>query len=194
MRAASALTPGRVTVLLSALRGGDRAALDRLFEVVYQELKRLASAQIALSPGESTLSTTALVHEVYVKFAKAEELSAGDREHFYSLASRAMRQVLVDHARRRLADRRGGKAAPLPIEDWDGPVEVDLLRVLRIDAALAKLARREPRLAELVDFRVFAGLTLEEIAATTHRSATTLKRDWRKARAFLHHELGAAEA
>ncbi len=180
---------GNVTRLLSALRKGDRQALDRLFEIVYAELKRLAKAQLALAPGDSTLSTTALVNEAYVKFARAAELSASDREHFYSLASRAMRQILVDHCRRRLADRRGGGAVTVPLEDWDGPAEVDLTRVVMIDAALTKLAKREPRLAELVERRVFAGLTLEEIAKATNLSATTLKRDWRKARAFLYREL-----
>jgi RNA polymerase sigma factor (TIGR02999 family) len=178
-----------VTSLLVALRDGDRAALDRLFEVVYGELRRLARAQLARSAPHATLSTTALVNEAYVRFAGAHRLSAGDRQHFYSLAARAMRQILVDHSRRRLAQRRGGDVEIVPLADWDRPSEVDLAGVMAIDDALSRLEALDERLARLVEWRVFAGLTFEEIASAGELSVTTLKRDWRKARAFLLREL-----
>jgi RNA polymerase sigma factor (TIGR02999 family) len=189
-----ALPAAEVTQLLAALAGGDRAALDRLFSLVYDELKRLASAQLAMGGAkEATLSTTVLVHEAYVRFVRSAELAVNDRNHFYSLAARAMRQILVDHARRRLAQRRGGQAQVLPLEDWDQPVEVDLERVMGIDAALERLAALDQRLAQIVEWRVFAGLTLEEIATVSELSTATLKRDWRKARAFLHRELSTGQ-
>jgi len=179
-----------VTSLLAALRDGERGALDRLFEIVYLELRRLARAQLARLSPNATLSTTALVNEVYVRFAGAGRLSAGDRQHFYSLAARAMRQILVDHSRRRLAQRRGGDVDIVPLADWDRPSEVDLARVLAIDDALSRLEKLDERLARLVEWRVFGGLTFEEIAEAGELSVTTLKRDWRKARAFLQRELG----
>lgn len=179
-----------VEQLLAALRAGERAALDRLFEIVYSELRHLASAQIARSPKDETLSTTALVNEAYVRFAASARLSAGDRNHFYSLAARAMRQILIDHSRKRLTQRRGGDVEILPLADWDHPEELDLERVLSVDAALSKLEALDGRLSRIVEFRVFAGLSLEEIAAAGEQSISTLKRDWRKARAFLLRELG----
>lgn len=189
--------PGQdVTALLAALAGGDKAALDQLFVAMYGELKRLASAQLAIGGGgkEATLSTTVLVHEAYVRFVRSAELAVNDRNHFYSLAARAMRQILVDHARRRLAQRRGGNVQVVPLADWDQPVEIDLERVMIIDTALGRLTALDPRLAQLVEWRVFAGLTLEEIAAMSELSTATLKRDWRKARAFLHRELAVGAA
>ena len=180
---------GSVTILLSALKAGDRPALDRLFEAVYEELRRLARAQLARS-ADSTLSATALVNEAYLKFVRSGGVGAADRNHFYSIAARAMRQILVDHARKRLADRRGGGQEVVSLGEWDGPVENDLVRILAIDDALEKLAAREPRLARLVECRVFGGMTVEEISESSGVSLTTLKRDWRKARAFLFRELG----
>jgi RNA polymerase sigma factor (TIGR02999 family) len=194
MAKAAGPPPQEVTVLLAALRVGDRAALDRLFELVYGELRRLARAQLARSLPHATLSTTALVNEVYVRFAGASRLAANDRGHFYSLAARAMRQILVDHAKSRLAQRRGGGAEVVSLADWDRPSDVDLSRVVAIDAALSRLEQLDERLARLVEWRVFGGLTFEEIAASSSGlSVSTLKRDWRKARAFLERELAAHE-
>jgi len=194
MTKAAGPAPQEVTVLLAALRVGDRAALDRLFELVYGELRRLARAQLARSLPHATLSTTALVNEVYVRFAGASRLAANDRGHFYSLAARAMRQILVDHAKSRLAQRRGGGAEVVSLADWDHPSDVDLSRVVAIDAALSRLEQLDERLARLVEWRVFGGLTFEEIAAASSElSVSTLKRDWRKARAFLERELSSVE-
>lgn len=180
-----------VTRLLAELGGGDRSAVDRLFSALYDELRSLARRQLGRR-SDSTLSTTAMVHEVYLKFSRATSLSAGDRHHFFSLAARAMRQVLVDHVRRRAADRRPDPARAQTLDGLEVPVVVPLEELLTIETALGRLERVDPELGRLVELRVFAGLTLEEIAPLAEVSVSTLKRDWRKARAFLHRELAPA--
>lgn len=180
---------GELTRLLARVERGDRAALDRLFELVYEPLKELASKQLSLRGRGSTLATTALVHEVYLKLARAAELSANDRHHFFSLAARAMRQVLLDHARRASAARRPPADRARELSDGDLPVEVPIEDLIHVERALVRLERLDPELGRLVEWRVFAGLTLEEIAPLAGRSLASLKRDWQKARAFLHREL-----
>ena len=177
-----------VTRLLAELGAGDRTAMDRLFAALYDELRSLARRQLGRR-SDSTLSTTAMVHEVYLKFSRASKLAAGDRHHFFSLAARAMRQVLVDHVRRRAADRRPDPARAQSLDGLEIPVAVPLEELLSIETALVRLERVDPQLGRLVELRVFAGLTLEEIAPLAEVSVSTLKRDWRKARAFLHREL-----
>jgi RNA polymerase sigma factor (TIGR02999 family) len=177
-----------VTRLLAELAAGDRSAVDRLFAALYDELRELARRQLGRR-SESTLSTTAMVHEVYLKFTRASELAAGDRHHFFSLAARAMRQVLVDHVRRRTADRRPDPARGRPLDGLEIPVAAPLEELLAIETALVRLERADPGLGRLVELRVFGGLTLEEIAPLAAVSVSTLKRDWRKARAFLYREL-----
>jgi len=167
--------PLAVTQLLGRIEGGDRAAFDQLFGLVYDDLRVLARKQLGRR-AEDTLSTTVLVHEVYLKFSRAEQLSANDRHHFFSLAARAMRQVLLDHVRRRQAERRPDPARARSIDDVE----------IAVDAQL------DPDLGRLVEWRVFAGLTLEEIAEIAQVSVSTLKREWQKARAFLHRELAPA--
>ena len=133
-----------------------------------------------------------MVHEVYLKFTRASSLAAGDRHHFFSLAARAMRQVLVDHVRRRAAERRPDPARARPLDGLEIAVSAPLEELLSIETALGRLERVDPQLGRLVELRVFAGLTLEEIAPLADVSVSTLKRDWRKARAFLHRELSPA--
>lgn len=177
------------TRLLGDLQRGDRAALDRLFELVYEELRRLARKQLPHNRGGGeTLNTTALVHEVYLKFTRATAVSALDRQHFFSLAARAMRQILVDHARGRAAARRPDPRAARPLDDTEIAAP-DVGDVLEMDSALQALEQLDPGLGRLVEWRVFAGLTLEEIADFDGRSISTLKREWQKARAFLHRRL-----
>jgi RNA polymerase sigma-70 factor (ECF subfamily) len=175
--------------LLAAWREGDAGAASELFRITYQDLRRLARAQLARRRGDETLATTALVHEAYVRLAERSSLSLVDRQHFLALAARAMRQILVDYVRRKGAAKRGGGLhPPLPVTDAASPTtfSVDLLA---LDTALDELASLNARQARVVELRFFAGLEFEEIAELLGVSARTAKRDWHHARLFLHHAL-----
>ncbi|HEY0512452.1 MAG TPA: ECF-type sigma factor [Thermoanaerobaculia bacterium] len=181
-----------VTTLLRAAHLGDRGAEEELFARLYADLKRLARAQLARGgrPGD-TLNTTVLVNEAYLRLAGGARLDALGRAHFFNLAARVMRNVVVDFARRRDADKRG---AALRISwpeghDPEAPSEGSELDLLALDNALARLQGESPRLARVVELRFFAGLSLDEIAGVLDVGERTLKRDWRKARAFLLAEL-----
>jgi RNA polymerase sigma factor (TIGR02999 family) len=174
-----------ITRLLAELRAGEEDALDRLFPLVYDELRaRAARERRRQSPGE-TLSTTALVHEVYLKFADAASLAVEDRHHFFAVAARAMRQIVVDHARRRLAQKRGAGAHFVTLDPADPSEAVDPADLLALDRALSELSELDERLARTVELRFFGGLSVEETAEMMAVSPRTVKRDWRKARAFL---------
>jgi RNA polymerase sigma factor (TIGR02999 family) len=182
-----------ITRLLSAVRGGDRGASDALFASVYRELHRLAHAQLAARgrPGD-TLATTALVHEAYLRLAQPGGLSAADRSHFFNLAARVMRQVVVDYVRRRDAGKRSADVVrlevggPEPVAAGDARLTEDLLA---LDAGLERLEAESPRLARLVELRFFTGLSFIEAGEVLGLTERTAKRDWRKARAFLLAEL-----
>lgn len=167
------------------------AALKGLFVRVYEELKPLARKQLAASR-DATLDTTGLVHEAWLKLARDPDRSLHNRVHFFALAAKAMRQIVIDHARARVAAKRGGEGLHLVgIEeagDIAGP-ELDADELLRLDRALDQLARDEPRLAHLVELRFFAGLSIHEIAALQSVSDRTLNRDWRRAKAQLYASL-----
>jgi RNA polymerase sigma factor (TIGR02999 family) len=180
---------GAVTQLLIGVRAGDRAAIDRLFAMVYEDLHARAHRQLAQSYGAKTLSTTALVHETYLKLSAADRPEWTDRRHFFGVAARAMRQIIVDQARRRLAHKRGGQAQRLDIADFEVPIEERAEELLALDAAVERLEQENPRLAEIVNLRFYAGLSVEEAARTIDISERTVKRDWRLARAYLHGEL-----
>ena len=195
---------GEVTALLRSARGGDALASERLFELVYAELKRLARAQLARAGrgggarGEREIvDTTALVHEAYFRLASPAGFAVADRRHFLNLAARVMRHLLVDFARQRGAGKRGGELVAVALSDAAeiaerrSQVEISA-ELLALDAALAGLERSAPDLARLVELRFFVGLPLEEIAGILERSERTLKRDWRRARAFLLAQLGGA--
>jgi RNA polymerase sigma factor (TIGR02999 family) len=173
-----------ITSLLAALRDGDRSAMDRLFPLVYREFHGRAHQQLAhRRPGE-TLSTTALVHETYLKLAGSSRQSYEDRLHFFAVASRAMRQILVDYARRNAAEKRGsGRAITLEPDAIGNPDRSDEL--LALDEALEQLQELDPRLVQTVELRFFGGLSVEETADTLGVSPRTVKRDWQRARAFL---------
>jgi len=179
-----------ISQLLAQARGGDRAATDRLFARVYGELHGLARAQLLLNQRQAgqTLDTTALVHEAYLKMASRASLDVEGRAHFFNLAARVMRHLLVDALRRRQAEKRGGPVEPLSLQvEQLAAADDDRLRVdvLALDAALAALETASAELARLVELRFFAGLPLTEISGLLGRSERTLKRDWRRARAFL---------
>jgi RNA polymerase sigma factor (TIGR02999 family) len=183
--------PGEITRLLSAARLGERAALDRLFELVYDELHLLARKQLGSA---ETVRTTALVHELYLRMARGDGVTPEDRAHFFSTAARAMRQILVDHARRKQAAKRGGGVRPEVLDEARVGTDVRREEILAVDAALARLEELDARLARLVEMRFYAGLSVEEAAEALGVSDRTVKRDWRKARAFLYRELHGAPA
>lgn len=174
-----------ITDLLAALRDGDGSVFDRIFDLVYAELRRRAHAQLArLRPGD-TLSTTALVHETYLKLTDASHQTYRDRIHFFAVASRAMRQILVDYARRVTAEKRGGGAAVLmDLEQVADPGRPEQL--VWLDQALNDLTRLDPRLARTVELRFFGGLSVEDTAEALGVAPRTVKRDWQKARALLY--------
>ena len=186
---------GEITALLAAARAGDRTAYDRVFALVYDELRRVASRQAGRFGGDDTMSTTALVNEAYLKLAGDGVVAGNDRVHFFALAARAMRQILIDHARHGRRQKRGGGAPHveldgLAFEIGAAPADASAEDLLALDRALERLAAVDEELVRLVEWRFFAGLTLEEIAGLTGVSERTLKRDWRVARAFLLREVG----
>lgn len=180
-----------VTELLVAARDGDAGRLGAVFELLYPELRKIAVARCAGQHPSSTLTTTALVHEAYLKLIQAERLELVDRKHFFACAAQAMRQIVMDHARSSLAAKRGGDADQITLPTALGALD-DPSQWLDLDRALDELASFAPELRELVDLRYFAGLTREEVAEVLGLSVRTVHRDWRRARAFLHAQLAAA--
>jgi len=178
-----------VTQILTAARQGDAGARDRLMTLIYGELRAVAHRQLRRWRPGQTLATTALVHEAYLKLVDQAGASWQDRAHFLSVAGIAMRHILVDAARRRAAKKRGGEGLRIPLDELPGRQEPDAdsraVEILALDAALTSLAARNERLSRLVELRFFAGLTEEETAQTLGTSERTVRRDWRKARAFL---------
>ena len=174
-----------ITGLLAELRTGERAALDRLFALVYDELHARAQRALRQDSAGQTLSATVLVHEAYLKLAAATPLELQDRRHFFALAARAMRQIVIDHARRSLAQKRGAGGQAVTIERADTTQTVEATDLLALDRALSELAELDERLARTVELRFFGGLSVEETAEAMDVSPRTVKRDWRKARAFL---------
>ncbi len=193
--AAPVSPPEDITALLRAVEGGDRGAMDRLFTSVYGELRRIARRQLAAGPSHETLDTTALVHEAYLKLAQGASLSLRDRFHFFATTARAMRLVLIDHARSRLRAKRGGGAPVGALEEGDVAGAERPEQLVALDEALTRLEKAEPDLARIVEWRFFAGLSVEEIADTLGVSDRTVKRHWRTARALLFDDLsGRPEA
>lgn len=174
-----------ITQWLDAARGGDRAALDHVLATLYQELHAMARRQLSGQYGQ-TLDATALVHEAYLKLIGNSGARFQDRSHFFAYAASAMRSVVVDYARQRLARKRGGdqhRVTDLP-EDMPGGLRLDE-DMLGLDTALNQLAGVDERLARVVELRYFAGLSEMEIAALMDRSERSVRRDWQKARLFL---------
>ncbi len=179
-------TMGDITVLLRAVRAGDKSAQDRLFARVYSEMKQVAAIQVAR--GQSAgLGETSLVHESYLRLVRSDSWSADDQAHFRALVVRIMRQIAIDDARQAQADKRGGdfiRTTFSAADELSGEL-TDQIDVLAVDSALNQLAELDSRLAELVELRFFAGMSIEEASAALGLSITTAKRDWRKARAFM---------
>lgn len=168
-----------------AEREPDPADTDALFTAVYDELKRISRRQLRVLDVNSALSTTELVHESFLKLADRTEQDWEGRAHFFGAAARAMRQILVDFARRRRADKRGGEWNAVTLRDADLALEIELDQVIALDAALEQLGAASPRLRSVVELRFFAGVPEKEIAQMLGVSTRTVERDWLKARLFL---------
>lgn len=181
-----------LTVWLTRLREGDPAALDRLLPIVYDELRTLARAQLRGESEGHTLGATALVHEAYVRLSGRNQIDPADRSHFFAIAAQAMRRVLIDHARTRGARKRGSGRVALSLEHAGALLQDDgAEELLIIDDALSRLAAANPRAALVVERRFFAGLSLDETAASLGVSKKTVQRDWLIARAWLQKEIDA---
>jgi RNA polymerase sigma factor (TIGR02999 family) len=183
-----------ITEALCAWRNGAPDAMDRLAPLVYEHLKRIARRQLRAEPAGHTLSTTALVHEAYLKLVNQTRAEWQDRGHFFAVASGAMRRILVDYARRYRAARRGGgddgaPVRPVPLDDTDIPVAERADALVALDEALERLSRLDERQARVVECRFFGGLTEEETAAALGISQRTVAREWVTARGWLHQEL-----
>jgi RNA polymerase sigma factor (TIGR02999 family) len=186
---------GEITGLLAAARQGDGSAAQRLITLVYDELCAMARRQLRHWRHGQTITTTALVHEAYLKLVDTGGTPWADRSHFFSVAALAMRHILVDAARRRVAKKRGGDEVRIAFDEMrqgggKQDAEARAVEVLAIDRALTSLSALDGRLSQLVELRFFAGLTEEETAEVMGTSERTVRRDWRKARSFLYQALG----
>jgi RNA polymerase sigma factor (TIGR02999 family) len=179
---------GAITTLLAAAREGNTDALDRLMPMVYTELREIAHRQLRRERSDHTLSTTALVHEAYLRLMGQSNVDWRDRAHFYAIAARVMRRVLVDYARRRSAKKRGG-LPPVTLDDALAVVDDQAELVVAVDDALTRLASIDERQSQVVQFRFFGGLTEDEIAAILGVSSRTVRNDWVKAKGWLYQEI-----
>lgn len=178
-----------VTSLLKEWGAGQDGALEKLVPLVYRELRSLAASQLQGERPAHTLQPTALVNEVFLRLLDGREVAWQNRTHFFALAARMMRRILVDHARARLAEKRGGGAVPLLLEASFDPAPMSDRALLALDDALAALKRMDSRQCRIVELRYFAGLTLEETAELLGVSVATVKREWTMARAWLRREV-----
>lgn len=175
----------QITQLLKDAQSGNRHALDELLPLVYDELKRVASRQIAGERPNHTLQATALVHETYLRLIDQRAVDWSNRAHFFSIAAEMMRRILVNYAVGRAAQKRGDGKTILSLEDIDSFPQADTVDVLFLDDALKQLAEFDPQQAKIVELKFFAGLTNEETAKVLSISDSTVKREWRIAKAWL---------
>lgn len=181
-----------ITQLLEAHAGGDREALNRLFPLVYDEMRRIAHGRLRSERSDHTLNTTALVHEAYLKLVGLERMNWQNRAHFFAIASQAMRNVLVSYAVRRKADKRGGGQQRVTLDEERLVAEHRLDDLLHLNQALEQLEALDERQARVVECRFFGGLSIDETAHALGISPATVSRDWTMARAWLTRILGAS--
>jgi RNA polymerase sigma-70 factor, ECF subfamily len=179
-----------ISHLVGEIARGGPGAVDRLFPILYQELKGIARRQRRGERTELTLNTTALVHEAYVKLLGLDRMTWQNRAHFLAVAAQAMRRVLVDHAVATKAQKRGGRRQRVSLDETMLQVDRPVEQLIAIDDRLRRLEELNPRLVRVVECRFFSGMSIEETAQALSSSAATVKRDWTLARAWLHRELG----
>ena len=186
---------GDVTALLGQIRAGNQDVAGQLVPLIYDELRRIAGAQMRRERAGHTLQATALVHEAYMRLAGEQEIQWQNRAHFFAIAARVMRQVLLDYARQRRAEKRGGEGAQ------NVEIDVELLlganrieEIVALDEVVTRLSELDPQQGRLVELRFFAGLNVEETAEVMGISESTVKREWRLAKAWLHRALATAES
>jgi len=178
-----------VTKLLDAWSDGDGAALEQLMPMVYAELHQMAKRYMNSQPSEHTLQTTALIHEAYLKLTDNKEKRFANRAHFFAVAASAMRHILIDHARSRQSEKRGGDAQKVSLEDVMIVSDERIAEVIALDEALKSLEKEDARKARVVELRYFGGLSVEETAEVLKISRETVMRDWRFAKTWLLREL-----
>lgn len=179
-----------VTQLLDAWQRGDETALERLLPLVYDELRRVARARLRAERPGHTLQPTALVHEAYLRLIQGGT-TPRNREHLFAMAARLMRQILVDHARRKGARKRGGAEDPLTLDPAIAAPGLPILEIIALDEALTELNALDPRLCRVVELKFFAGLNIDETARTLDVSPATVERDWTVSKAWLHQRLSS---
>lgn len=182
--------PAQLTLILDAAAAGDAASTERLLPLVYDELRQLARGQLDRERDVRTLQATALVHEAWMRLLGDEDPSWSSRRHFFGAAAQAMRRILIERARRRDAARHGGGRLRVSMSGVDPADAGEDLDLLALDEALDALAAFDPRMAEIVQLRFFAGLEVKEVAASLAVSERTVKREWAVARAWLHRHMG----
>lgn len=182
-----------VTELLARWSNGDAAARDALVPLVYDELRRIARRCLA-GQRDHTLQPTALVHEAYLRLARRDSMAWQDRVHFFALAAQMMRQILVDHARKHSAAKRGGNAVTVVVDEASSLTHQANVDLIALDDAMKRLAELDPRQSQIVELRFFGGLSIEETAQAVNISPATTKREWATARLWLHQAMSRSEA
>lgn len=180
-----------VTGLLQQWQAGDAGALEQLLPLVYEELRRVARARIRQEQPGHTLQPTALVHEAYLRLIGARNPTPQNRAHLFAVSARLMREILVDHARRKAARKRGGAATIIALDESVPAPEIATIDLLALDEALAELHALDPRLCRVVELKFFAGLNIDEMAEALHVSTATVERDWTVSKAWLHQRLSS---
>jgi RNA polymerase sigma-70 factor (ECF subfamily) len=180
---------GEVTRLLAAWSSGDQSALNQMMPLVYAELHRIARRAWSQRPDNNTLQPTALINEAYLKLANAEKASFQDRCHFFAVASKAMRQILVNHAKSRISEKRGSGQVNVSLDDVQPAVHQEAAEIVALNEALEALHAVDPRKSTVVEMRYFGGLSIEETAEAMGVSVSTVNRDWRLARSWLIREM-----
>ena len=178
-----------ITRILMNVKGGSSKAYNQLFPLVYNQLQAIANRQMMYEPDDHTLSQTELVHEVYLKLIDQTSIDWKDRAHFFAIASRCMRQILIDYARKKKAEKRGGNKQPVTFLDALMKVDQQADDLIELDEALENMADINQRLADVVEYRYFGEMSIDDTAEVLDVSVSTVKRDWAKARGWLYKEL-----